>query len=199
MRHSPTFLAAALCAFAASAALAQTTNSTSAPASIASRLPGSLSFSYDAQHNQIVTTGLPLKPSVKSNLLTPTTGTLVVTVNINVASQFPHGTAFACSVVALGGEIDTTHGVVDGALETANGVGVPTGPGMAACTLKIPYSWVLVPDPVATSGIIVAVGVAAVSSHDDSSFVYRSTLQLGGIESLPPNGSTSKFVLDVTL
>src|SRR5579871_4709554 len=144
MRRSPFVFAAVLCAAASSAAFAQTGTST-----LLNKIPGSLNFNYDAQHDQITANGLQVKPSVKSNAITPTTGTITVTVNINVASHFVKGTEFHCSLVAIGGILDLSNGTVDGAIETVNGRATSSGAGTAACTLVIPYSWTLPPDPTA--------------------------------------------------
>jgi hypothetical protein len=158
-----------------------------------------MSFSYDVQHDQIVASGVQLKPSVKSNAIAPTTGTITLTININVVSHFARGTVFHCSVAAIGGSLDLANGVVDGGLETANGVASPSGPGTATCTLVIPYSWTLLPDPAAVSGLVLSFGAAAVTTRGDTSIVQRSTLQVDGIESLPASGSSEKFTFDVTL
>src|SRR5664280_1206134 len=163
MRASTLFLAAAFSAVSVGAAYAQAPASGHTAAANHS-VPASMSFAYDAQRDQVNASGVQLKPSVlATSAVTPTTGTITVTININVASHFARNTAYHCSLTAIGGEIDTSNGTVAGGIETANGVARWNGPGTAACTLTIPYSWTLVPDPAANTGLILAFGVSAIS------------------------------------
>ena len=158
------------------------------------RAPG-ITFSYDAQHNQVIPNGVQLKPAAMAAAITPTTGTVVVTINIKAVSHFRKGTAFACALVAVGGELDTTNAVVSGGIDTAFGIATATGANTASCKLTIPYEWTILPDPAATRGALLAFGVAAV----DDEAVVRSTLQVDGVEPLPPSGTTSTFSFNVTL
>jgi hypothetical protein len=158
-----------------------------------------MSFSYDAQHDQIIASGVQLRPSANATAaasVAPTTGTLVVTINITDVSHFVHSTSYHCSLAAIGGELDQTNGVVSGGFDTAFGMAHWTGTGTLACTLKIPYSWAVIPDPAATRGAVLAFGVSAVAPNGA---IQRSTLQVDGVEPLPPNGTTSTFSFDVTL
>jgi hypothetical protein len=198
MRSSPTLFAAALCAVAVTAACAQ--NAGSALTRIpTNELPGNVHFSYDAQHDSVSASGVQIKPSVKSNVITPTSGSVTVTINISAVSHFPRGTQFHCSLTLIGGILDLSNAAVVGGIETANGTGSWSGPGAATCTLTIPYSWTIPPDPAAQSGLIMAFGVAAVSEHEGGSVVHRSSLQLDGIENLPPSGTNQTFAFGVTL
>ena len=192
MRRSPTLFAAALCALISSVAGAQNAGSGLA------RVPGHLNFTYDAQHDSVAS-GMQIKPSVKSNAITPTTATVTVTINISAVSHFPHGTQFHCSLTLIGGILDLNNGTVVGGIETANGVASSSTPGAATCTLTIPYSWTIPPDPSADNGLVMAFGVAAVSEHDGGAVVHRSTLQLDGIESLPASGTTQSFTFGAVL
>lgn len=195
MRRSPALLAVALCVVATTAACAQTGTSMRL-----NKIPGTINFNYDAQRGQITSSGLQVMPSVKSNAsVAPTTGTITVTININLASHFAKGTSFHCSLEAIGGILDFTNGTVDGAIETVNGIAASAGAGTATCTLSIPYAWTLPPDPTGASGLVLAFGVAAVTDRDTQPMVQRSTLQLDGIENLPASGATSKYAFDVTL
>jgi hypothetical protein len=156
-----------------------------------------MSFSYDAQHDQIIPSGVQLRPSATAAVtIAPVTGTLIVTVNITDVSHFVPGTSYHCSLTAIGGELDTTNGVVSGGIDTAFGGAHWTGANTLACTLKIPYSWVIVPDPAATRGAVLAFGVAAVAPNGA---IQRTTLQVAGVEPIPPNGTTSTFSFNVTL
>ena len=203
MRIPRSLLTAALCAASIFTAQAQTSAlaSNRAPAS-SPKIPGGMSFTYDAQHGQINASGVQLKPAVLgAPTIKPTTGTVTVTLNINVVTSFPKGAKFACSVMALGGVIDTDTGAIAGGIETVNGWATVTGHGAAACTLTIPYSWSLPTDSGADSGLILAFGASGVLMHSDDIHkdVLRSTLQLDGIENLPANGATSKYTFDVAL
>lgn len=204
MRPSPSgllrasFVLVALCVVSACLALAQTTPTRTNTASV----PSSMNFVYDALHDQVNATGIQLKPSVISaSGITPTTGTIVVTIGITDVSHFQRGTSYHCSLTAIGGEIDTSNGTVDGGIETANAIAAWSGPGALSCTLTIPYSWTLPPDPTADTGLILAFGVSAMthSSGGSTATVERSTLQLDGIENLPASGATSTFAYSVTL
>ncbi len=204
-------LLAGLCLLAAatiygqSASLQQTTHN-----SKQNKL-GPMSFSYDAQHDQIVPNGVQLKANAANIPVTPTTGKIEVTVNINAVTHFEKGTKFHCSLLVIGGEIDTTDGVVGGGIETTNGVAKK-----GVCTLTIPYSWIIPPDPGASSGMILAVGVSAVEGGDGGhqghdveangmgsgnslATVVRTSLQVGGVEALPPNGTTTSISFDIVL
>ncbi len=184
----PISLVAILCAVCTGSASAQSTAVTKAPG---------ISFSYDAQHDQVIANNVQLKATpMAAPTVAPTTGTLVVTINITDVSHFVKGTSYHCSVAAIGGELDTTNGVVSGGIDTAFGIAHWTGSSMLSCTVRIPYSWAILPDPAATRGALLAFGVAAVTP---SGAIEHSTLQVDGVEPLPPSGATSTFTFDVTL
>ena len=197
MQHKFTLVAGALCVLSLAVAHAQK------PVPKSPAAPGNstgISFHYDAQHDQVIANGVQLKPSaIGAASLAPTTGTLVVTINITVLSQFQHGTTYHCSVTAVGGEIDTTNAIVSGGIETANTLARWNGTNTLACTLTIPYEWTLLPAPAATTGALLAFGVSAVAPPSAGSVVRRSTLQVDGVEPLPASGSTSTFAFSVTL
>jgi hypothetical protein len=191
---------AGLCLLAAAAVYSQTA-SLQQPSHNTSQTNhlGAMSFSYDAKHDQIVPNGVQLKPHAANVSIPPTTGKIEVTVNIHAESHFEKGTGFSCTLLVIGGEIDTTDGVVGGGIETANGDAKKD-----VCTLTIPYSWIIPPDSGASSGMILAIGVKAIEFHDkdhdhDEGAVSRTTLQVGGVDSLPPNGSTTSITFDVVL
>jgi hypothetical protein len=155
-----------------------------------------MSFAYDAAHDKIDTTGVHLATTtVKSNSVSPTTGTINITLYIKVLSNFGAGATYHCSVNAIGGIIDLDTGTVDGAIETANTLGTGAAGGYV-CHFRVPYSWTLAHDPGADSGLIIAFGAAAVNAHGE---VVHSTLQVDGIENLPASGATSSFSYNVTL
>jgi hypothetical protein len=185
-----------LCAATSLAAHAQQSNATRIPSGTTVRVvPNTMSFSYDASHN-IAASGVQLKTStIKSNSVSPTTGTIVVTINVKLISRFQSGTTYHCSVNAIGGIIDTDTGTVDGGIESAGNFATGSG-GSYSCTLRIPYSWTITQGSGTDSGLILAFGVNAVNPQGD---VPRSTLQVDGIENLPASGATATYVFNVAL
>jgi len=204
MRLSPSLFAVLLCLGSAGFAHAQQAAAAGSirQPSASTNSTGGLNFAYDAQHDQITGSGFQLSTNtVKANATAPTTGTVNVTINIKQVSHFAKGTTFHCSVYLLGGIIDLTNGLVDGGVETAYGVGKTSTAGASACTLSIPYSWTLAHDPYGDTGLILAFGASAVGAHTagEHGDVYRSTLQIDGIENLPASGSTVSYAFDVAL
>ena len=184
-------LAVSLCALLTGVAFAQSAGTSAVP-----KAPG-MTFSYDAQHDQVIANGVQLKPAaIGAASLSQVTGTVVVTIHITDVSHFTPGTTYHCSLTAVGGELDLTNAVVSGGVETAARPAKWTGTNMLSCTLRIPYEWTLVSDPAATRGALLAFAVAAV---DTTGAVERSTLQVDGVEPLPASGTTSTFAFSVTL
>jgi len=191
----PCLLSAVILCGASLAAHAQQSNLVRSPGGAIRAVPNSMSFSYDASHN-IAANGVQFKTStLKSNSVSPTTGTIVVTINIKLITRLQSGTTYHCSVNAIGGIIDTDTGTVDGGVESASVFA--SGSGSAySCTMRIPYSWTLPQNSGADSGLILAFGVNAVNPQGD---VPRSTLQVDGIENLPASGATASYVFNVAL
>lgn len=196
MRHTLRVLSAVLCVLLCSAVYAQTAASNvKLPSEQNSNV---MSFHYDAQHDQVVASGVQLRPNAIAEVnIPPTTGTLRVTININDVSHFVPSTSYHCSLTAIGGILDTTNAVIAGGIETAFGVAHWTGTNALSCTLRIPYSWTLPPDPAALRGAVLAFGVSAVAPG--SGAIQRSTLQVEGVAPIPASGSTSTFTFNVTL
>ncbi len=200
MRLSPMVFALALCAASLSAAQAQNA-APALPHVQTSQVPALPTFSYDAQHGMINAAG------VQSNVTPaavpsgpPNVGSVTITLNIKILSDFRPGTRFHCSTMVVGGELNTDTGLVSGGLETANGFAKRSGPGMATCTLTIPYSWTLPHGIPASNGFIIAYGARAVSGEGRDKEIARSTFQVNGIEPLPsPNGLALSFAFDIAL
>lgn len=190
MRVIPTLTALIFCAASFSAAHAQKANGESARGS------NGMSFAYDALHGQINATGIQISPlTLKSNSVSPTTGTITVTINVKIVSHFESGTTYHCSVYAVGGEIDLATGTIDGGVENVNTF-APSSGATASCTLTVPYSWTLPAEHKAQTGLILAFGVGAINPESE---VEHSTLQVDGIENLPANGSAATYVFNVAL
>jgi type V secretory pathway adhesin AidA len=159
-----------------------------------------MTFSYDAQHGMINAAGMQTKATPTASTSAPSyTGTVNVTINIKIASNFRPGTLYHCSALVVGGELDTDSGLVAGGLETANGFARRAGAGTATCTFTIPFAWSLPAAPSADTGLVIAFGARAVDFSGKEKEVARSTFQIDGIENLPSDASTSSFVFDVTL
>jgi len=197
MRFPQGFVAFAICAAALTAAQAQTASFVPEQHGPGTA-PAPMSFSFDALHGQIAASGVQLKPmsTKRAAGLAPTTGTIQVTINVKIVSGFQSGTTYHCSLYAVGGAIDPATLQIDGGIETAATFAVPSGPGTVACTMTIPYEWTLPSGRGTDSGVILAFGVGAINPQGEA---QRSTLQVDGIEALPANGATDKFVFDVTL
>lgn len=195
MRISCLLSALTLSVAASLTANAQSTSAHVSGATTTRTVPGAMSFSYDASQN-LVASGVQLKTStLKSNSVSPTTGTIVVTIFIKKISTLPTGTTYHCSVEAIGGIVDTDTGVVDGGIESASNYASASG-AEYACTLHIPYSWTLTENAGTDTGLILAFGVNAVAKDGT---VPRSTLQVDGIESLPPSGGSANYVFHTAL
>jgi hypothetical protein len=174
-------------AYAQQAALTTTTTAKSVPG---------LSLAFDATHGQMSASGYAVNARPQNTAATPTTGTVQITVNVNLISKFKQGTRIKCGAMVLGGEIDTSSYTINGGLETVSGRATGVSSGTAVCTMSIPYSWTLTGNKTPATGLIVAFAVAAVDWDGD---VVRSTLQLSGVENLPASGATSKFTYDASL
>src|SRR5579871_947819 len=131
----PLRLLVLLCAMLTGVAFAQSpANST------VSKAKNPISFSYDAQHDQVIPSGVQLRPAAISDAsITPTTGMVVVTINIHTMSHFRRDTSYHCALTVLGGELDTTNAIVSGGIDTAVGLAKRNGSDSLSCTLTIPY------------------------------------------------------------
>lgn len=193
MRLNHSILAGALLALACCVAPAQTavmqrSGNSGAP----------IAFNFDAAHDQINASGISLRPETSTPPApTPTTGTVVVTLNISLVSKYAKAHHVNCSLMLIGGDIDVGSGTVDGGIETAGAHAKGNGHDSAVCTLTIPYSWSLSSSPASASGLILVFGAA--DHCDDDGMVRRSTLQLDGPEALPKNGTTAQYAFDIAL
>jgi len=162
------------------------------------KTPGGLSLAFDAVHGQLTASGLAVRP--KPLIVSPgtsVTGTVNITVTINLVSQFHHGVRIPCGAILIGGEIDTSVPVVDGGIETvASLASVDAKTKTATCTLSIPYEWTLATDASASSGLIVGIAAASVGWGD---VTERSTIQIGGPIALPASGTTTTLAFTTTL
>jgi hypothetical protein len=196
MKTFARLFAAALCVI--SFGLTQALAATSATGG-SKNVPSGLSFSYDAQHDQISASGIHAL-TMSTPTLPPITGTITVTLNIHLVTHFRHHTAIHCSLAAAGGQIDQVNLGINGGIETASDVAKMSSNGWATCTLTIPYSWTLPPDPEAVSGLVLAFGAHARQHEDmEDPTIERSTFQIEGVGPLPANGATTTATFDVAL
>ena len=167
-------------------------------AAAVSKAPSNLNFAFDAQHGQITASGYALKPASSASASTAVTGTVEVTLTLNLVTKFKKETTFPCAVIIIGGQIDTDNYILDGGVETASGMATVSAknPSTATCKLTIPYAWSLQNDSGASSGLLIAFAAAGVNPGGAT---VRSTLQITGIESLPATGSTSTYAFNATL
>jgi hypothetical protein len=186
-------LAALLLAAFTSAVSAQQAN---AVTTVAPKAPAGVSLAFDAAHGQITASGFALRPVPMDTSTTPTTGTVQITVNVNLVTHFKAGTRIKCGALVLGGEIDTATYTINGGMETAVAKAWVTSPSTAVCKLAIPYSWTLSGANSPATGMIVGFAVAAVEGDGDT---VRSTTQLSGVDNLPATGATSKYTFNAAL
>ena len=193
MRMRSILSVAALCASLAGTAFGQEAAAAKAPST-----PSGLSLSFDAVHGQLSASGLAVKakPAVVSPGTT-VTGTVNITLTINLVSKFGRGVRIPCGAILIGGEVDTSVPVVDGGIETAaNVASLDWKTKTATCTLSIPYEWTLANDSGASKGLIIGFAAAAVGWGD---VTERSTIQIGGPVDLPASGTTTTLAYTTTL
>lgn len=175
-----------------------------AAATTKTQAPSGLSFVFDAPHGQLTASGYTVRahPMTTPSGATSVTGTLNITITIDIVSKFGRDVRIPCAAIAIGGEADTSVPVVDGGIETASGDAmIDWKTKTATCTLSIPYEWTLVTDPSAGEGVFVGFAAAAVG-HDrdhDVDETKRSTIQIGGPLPLPPTGTTTTLAFTTTL
>jgi hypothetical protein len=194
MRLRGLFVVAALVAAQLGVALGQQAASTTK-----TQAPSGLSLSFDALHGQLTASGYSVKahPLQAPSGTSSVTGTLNITITINLVSKFDRGTRIPCAAIAIGGEADTSVPVVDGGIETASGEAmVDWKAKTATCTLSIPYEWTLITDPSAGEGVFIGFAAAEVNRFDVTG---RSTIQIGGPLPLPPTGTTTTLAFTTTL
>jgi hypothetical protein len=169
-----------------------------AAATIVPQVPSGLSFAFDAPHGQLTATGFALKATPKTASSTRTTGTIEVSLSINLVTKFRRGTTFPCAILVLGGQLDAANQKVDGGLETASGLATvnPSNPSTATCVLTIPYAWTFQTDATASTGLVLAFAAAGLS---EDGATLRSTVQVTGVDALPATGSTTTFSFDAAL
>jgi hypothetical protein len=192
MRIRTLVLVAALCSATLGAALAQQSAATPTPIR---KIPSTLSFTFDAPHGQLTASGFALNLAPKDTAVPNVTGTIDVTLTIHLVTRFHKETAFPCAATIVGGQIDSTNFVVEGGIETASGWATVKD-SVVTCKLAIPYEWTIAPDPAAVNGLIIAFAAAGIG-HEGN--VVRSTTQANGFESIPADGSTTKFSFSAAL
>ncbi|HUH61899.1 MAG TPA: hypothetical protein VLZ50_02830 [Terracidiphilus sp.] len=194
MRLRGFFVVAALVAAQLGVALGQQAASTAK-----TQTPSGLSLSFDALHGQLTASGIAVKsrPLTTPAGATSVTGTVNLTITINLVSKIGHEARIPCAAILIGGEADTSVPIVDGGIETASGAAmVDWKAKTATCTLSIPYEWTLITDTAAGEGLFVGFAAADVDHWDNT---RRSTIQIGGPLPLPPSGTTTTLAFTTTL
>ncbi len=167
-------------------------------AAAAAKVPSGINFAFDAQHGQMTASGYTLKPASSEATSTSVSGTVEVTLTLNLVTKFKRDTVFPCAAIMIGGQIDTDNFILDGGVETASGVAHVSSANSttATCKLAIPYSWTLQNDSGASSGLLIAFAAAGVNQGGATA---RSTLQITGIQALPASGATTAYAFNATL
>jgi hypothetical protein len=140
------------------------------------------------------------------------TGTIDITVTLNLVSTLPKNAALRCSAtVDLGYQIEATSGsipLLSSLLGSLNGesVDATVSAGVATCQFAIPYSWTIPASSSTTkvtiNGIEGAVGIAAdqLDAMGAVIRVYRNTtVQLIGPTAIPPDGNTTTLTASTVL
>jgi hypothetical protein len=169
-----------------------------AAASVAPKATSGINFAFDAPQGQLTASGYTLKPTPNASSSTiHVSGTVEVTLTINLVTKFHRRVFFPCSAMVVGAEVDVTNFVVDGGLETVSGWATvsSSNPSTATCTLTIPFEWTFEADPAAISGLLIAYATAGVTPEGRT---VRSTLQVTGLQEIHP-GTTMKNDFTVTL
>jgi hypothetical protein len=142
----------------------------------------------------------PLLRAVPDVTTPPTTGTFKVTLNITVKSAFPTGTTrtILCNTFFDVTAIDQTDAISsysESAYKDATG-----GSGAFTCTLTIPYSWVL-PTTTLQKTLTGEYQVTVTNSTATAgpAILRLSTGDFLSTSTIPANGSTSSFTVNVTI
>jgi hypothetical protein len=156
-----------------------------------------INLSFDAPHGQLTASGYAVRTEAAPASGTPTvSGTVNVTITINLISYAGTNPLIPCSVIVLGGEWDTSTPVVDGGINTASGDSlVDTKTKTATCTLSIPYEWTVPTESGVTKGLFVGFAVASVVDN----VTIRSTIQMEGLLPLPSTGTTTNLTYTTSL
>lgn len=130
----------------------------------------------------------------------PTTGTIVATLTIKLASTFPAGFKIVCGAEIDGQSIDTTNGTEVSFEETSSSVATVSGT-TATCTVKTPYAWTL---PAAggtvTNFVTGEYSVNVYSAGTAEPRLLRSTEgQFLHLTKLPAFGTVTSVPVSVTL
>lgn len=165
-----------------------------------SKTPAGITLSFDAQHGQLTASGYAVKSQTTPGpTAVSVSGTINISLTINLVSKTGEHDRISCGAIALGGEVDLSTPVLDGGIETASNFAmVDWKTKTATCTLSIPYEWTLAADPSATAGLIVGFAAASID-HDHWDMTRRSTIQLGGPLPLPPSGTTTTLAFTTAL
>jgi hypothetical protein len=125
--------------------------------------------------------------------LSPTTGTIQVTVHITFKSNIPSNDVIACSVQA------TVQGEPTTFRETAIRQGGRNG-NSATCVVPIPYSWLLQNGNNDTINLQYETIVPPESINlGNITFPYRDNIQSGTITPVPVSGTQTNITVDATL
>lgn len=151
-------------------------------------LPGIPGY-LDPQTNRFIP--MPQKPvegAATAAPITPTTGTLVVTLTIAILPSIPMSETISCGVSAI--VIDQSSGL---SFSGSAGASATRSGSMAKCTVTLPYSWAL--SSADSDTISLGWGIGTCGTCGQASRSASGTL---GAISVPASGSTTQSSIKVS-
>jgi hypothetical protein len=165
---------------------------------------------------------IPGKPEAVAETTPPTspithTGTVDITLTINLVSAVPKGALLRCSgSAALDYSVESTGistgmaviGIVGGVQQSSESVDASVSGATATCKFAIPYSWTIPGYPAGTTvtvqGITGSVGVSedildSVTGANVLRVVRSTTKELTGPATMPADGTTTKLTASTVL
>jgi hypothetical protein len=142
----------------------------------------------------------PLEQFVPEVTPTATTGTIELTIVINLKTPLPKGGSIICNSDVSVSSINLSTDQVTSWGETASTVAAASG-ASHTCTVNIPYSWTIP----ASSSVIQnqLTGEYLVEMTDAAGvlpgIVRTSSSQFVSLKKIPSTGTISKYTVDVTL
>jgi hypothetical protein len=163
--------------------------------------PGTIPGYLDLRTNSF--RPIHVHPVASPASVSASTGTIITTFAITVASTIPAATQITCnvtaSVIEINSSFEVTNNIVDSATVLASR---NVAAGSATCTVKIPYSWLLLTpsgDQANLSYDINANTALAKTTKADT-LINRNSTQTFDIISIPgDNGATTNESVQATI
>jgi hypothetical protein len=141
------------------------------------------------------------QPTVSPSSVAATTGTIVTTFTITVASAIPATTPITCYVAASVIEVNSITFEVSNEIVDSATVLASRSAGTAKCTVTIPYSWFLLTpgSDQASLGYNISASTAITKLTKAGALINRDSLQTFDIISVPADGTTTTEAVQATL